>query len=117
MIRREQLEALAEVVQGIPVIGLLPGSTAAEAGVQYGDIVLEVNGVRTINIDDYLAGRKVRADGMALRLFRDGNELSLFVELRPVHGEAKWEVLSQMLAEAPLAGSSGSVPPPKALPS
>ena len=79
MIRRQQLEALAEVVRGIPVLGCLPGSTAAEAGVRYGDIVLEVNGLRTIHIDDYLAGRKLRSDGMALRLFRDGQEFSVFV--------------------------------------
>lgn len=115
MIRRQQLEELAEAVQGIPVLGCLPGSTASEAGVRYGDIVLEVNGLRTINIDDYLAGRKLRTDGMALRLFRDGNEFALFVELRPVEGEARWDVLTQMLADAPLPASSGSAPP-KALP-
>jgi len=116
MIRRQQLEALAEAVQGIPVLGCLPGSTAAEAGVRYGDIVIEVNGLRTISIDDYLAGRKLRSDGMALRLFRDGQEFSLFVALRPVEGEARWDVLAQMLAEARL-GVSDSVPPPKPLPS
>jgi len=116
MIRRRQLEALAAAVQGIAVLGCLPGSTAAEAGVRYGDIVLEVNGLRTINIEDYLEGRKLRADGMALRLFREGNEFSLFVELRPVHGEARWEVLTQMLADARL-GAESSVAPPKELPS
>jgi len=117
MIRRQQLEALAEAVQGIPVLGCLPGSTASEAGVRYGDIVLEVNGLRTINIDDYLAGKRLRSDGMALRLFRDGNELALFVELRPVEGDARWEVLAQMIADAPPVGSSDSGVPPKSLPS
>lgn len=116
MIRRQQLEALAEAVQGIPVLGCLPGSTASEAGVRYGDIVLEVNGLRTINIDDYLQGRKLRSDGMDLRLFRDGREFSLFVALRPVEGDAKWDVLAQMLADARL-GVSDSGPPSKALPS
>jgi len=115
MIRRQQLEQLAEAVQGIPVLGCLPGSTASEAGVRYGDIVLEVNGLRTISIDDYLAGRKLRSDGMDLRLFRDGNEFSLFVALRPVEGDAKWDVLAQMLADARLGVSSEA--PPKALPS
>lgn len=115
MIRRQQLEALAEAVQGIAVLGCLPGSTASQAGVRYGDIVLEVNGLRTINIDDYLAGRKLRSDGMALRLFRDGTEFSLFVELRPLEGEARWDALAQMLADARLG--CDSEPPPKALPS
>jgi len=117
MIRREQLEALAEAVQGIPVLGCLPGSTAAEAGVRYGDILLEVNGLRTVDVDDYLAGRALRADGMALRLFRDGIELSLFVELRPVQGDARWDVLTQMLANAPHIAAAPSSPVPKALPS
>jgi S1-C subfamily serine protease len=116
MIRRRDLEALAEAVQGIPVLGCLPGSTAADAGVRYGDILLEVNGLRTINIDDYLAGRRLRSDGIALRLFRDGNELSLFVELRPIQGEARWDVLAQMLADARL-GTEDSQAPPKPLPS
>jgi len=115
MIRRQQLEQLAEAVQGIPVLGCLPGSTASEAGVRYGDIVLEVNGLRTINIDDYLAGRRLRSDGMDLRLFRDGNEFSLFVALRPVEGDAKWDVLAQMLADARLGVPSEAAP--KALPS
>jgi len=116
MIHRRQLEALAEVVQGIAVLGCLPGSTASVAGVRYGDIVLSVNGLRTINVDDYLAGRRLRSDGMELRLFRDGNELSLFVELRPLHGDARWDVLTQMLADA-AASSSHSSAPPEALPS
>ena len=47
MISRKQLEEIAATVQGVPVFGCLPGSTAAEAGVRYGDIVLSVNGVRT----------------------------------------------------------------------
>ncbi|HYP99599.1 MAG TPA: PDZ domain-containing protein [Polyangiaceae bacterium] len=115
MIRRQQLEALAEAVQGIPVLGCLPGSTASQAGVRYGDIVLEVNGLRTINIDDYLAGRKLRSDGMDLRLFRDGTEFSLFVELRPLEGEARWEALTQMLADARVGAESE--PPPKSIPS
>jgi len=53
---------------------------------------------------------------MNLQLFRDGNELSLFFELRPVTGEARWDVLTQMLADA-TASSSNSSAPPKALPS
>jgi len=115
MIRRQQLEQLAEAVQGIPVLGCLPGSTASEAGVRYGDIVLEVNGLRTLNIDDYLAGRQLRSDGMDLRLFRDGKEFSLFVALRRVEGDAKWDVLAQMLADARLGLPSEALP--KALPS
>src|SRR4051794_31869054 len=44
MMQRKQLEEIAATVKGVPVWGCLPGSTAAEAGVRYGDIVLAVNG-------------------------------------------------------------------------
>ena len=83
MISRKQLEQIAETVRGVPVLGCLPGSTAAEAGVRYGDIVLSVNGIDTPTVVEYLEGRKLRADGFDLRLFRDGRELSLFVPFRP----------------------------------
>src|SRR5689334_16642673 len=60
MISRKQLEEIAATVRGVPVWGCLPGSTAAEAGVRYGDIVIGVNGVPTPTIDEYLEARKLR---------------------------------------------------------
>ncbi len=83
MMSRKQLEEIAETVRGVPVWGCLPGSTAAEAGVRYGDIVLSVNGVPTPTIDDYLEARKLRSDGFDLVLFRDGGSFSVFVPFRP----------------------------------
>jgi len=83
MMSRKQLEEIAETVGGVPVWGCLPGSTAAEAGVRYGDIVLSVNGVATPTINEYLEARKLRSDGFDLVLFRDGQRLSLFVPFRP----------------------------------
>lgn len=83
MMSRQQLEHIAETVGGVPVLGCLPGSTAAEAGVRYGDIVVSVNGVATPSIDEYLEARKLRSDGFDLVLFRDGRHLSLFVPFRP----------------------------------
>ena len=83
MMSRKQLEEIAQTVRGVPVWGCLPGSTAAEAGVRYGDIVLSVNGMDTPTIVEYLEARKLRSDGFDLRLFRDGRELSLFVPFRP----------------------------------
>ena len=83
MISRKQLEQIATTVRGIPVWGCLPGSTAAEAGVRYGDIVLGVNGMPTPSIEAYLDARKLRSDGYELRLYRDGEELTVFVPFRP----------------------------------
>lgn len=83
MMSRKQLEEMANTVQGVPVLGCLPGSTSAQAGVRYGDIVLSVNGMPTPGIDEYLAARKLRSDGYELRLFRAGVELTVFVPFRP----------------------------------
>src|SRR5690349_3668043 len=104
MISRKQLEEIAATVQGIPVWGCLPGSTAAEAGVRYGDIVIGVNGVATPNIDEYLAARALRVDGIALRLFRAGEELTLFVEFRAP--EDKLEALANQIADGRYVGSA-----------
>lgn len=82
MLQRKQLEEIAATIQGVPVWGCLPGSTAAQAGVRYGDIVLAVNGVRTPSVAEYLEGRKLRTDGYELLLFREGEELTLFVPFR-----------------------------------
>lgn len=83
MMSRKQLEEIAEVVRGVPVLGCLPGSSAAEAGIGYGDIVLSVNGVDTPTIVEYLQARRQRSDGYVLRLFRSGIERTVWVEFRP----------------------------------
>jgi S1-C subfamily serine protease len=82
MMSTKQIDELAAAVRGVPVRGCVPGSTAAEAGVRYGDIVLAVNGFPTPRLDEYLSARRLRSDGCELRLFRDGQELSLFVPFR-----------------------------------
>jgi len=97
MISRKQLEEIAATVQGVPVWGCLPGSTAAEAGVRYGDIVLSVNGVRTPGIDEYLAARALRVDGIELHLFRAGREFTVFVAFRPP--EDRLEALANQIAD------------------
>ena len=82
MMSRKQLSEIAEVVRGVPVWGCLPGSTAAEAGVRYGDIVISVNGVPTPTVVEYLEARKLRTDGFDLVLFRDGVERKVWVPFR-----------------------------------
>ncbi len=116
MISRKQLEEIAATVRGVPVWGCLPGSSAAEAGVRYGDIVLEVNGMLTPGINEYLSARALRKDGISLRLFRNGHELSLFVEFRPPVDTL--EALTEQIADGRYLSPSDSEPsPPKGLPS
>jgi S1-C subfamily serine protease len=116
MMSRRQLEEIAEAVRGIPVWGCLPGSTAAEAGVRYGDIVLSVNGLDTPTIVEYLQARKLRTDGYTLRLFRAGEELTLFVPFRSPSDPMA--ALALQIADGRyVAGSDEPWSQPKSLPS
>ena len=104
MISRKQLEEIAATVQGVPIWGCLPGSSAAEAGVRYGDIVMRVNGVPTPNIDEYLSARALRVDGIELHLLRAGEELTLFVEFR--RAEERLETLASQIADGRYVGTA-----------
>ena len=83
MLSRNQLNKLAESLQGIPVWGCLPNSRAQRGGLRYGDVLISVNGVRTSSADDYLQARQLRDDVVQLVVFRDGAELSIDIELDP----------------------------------
>jgi S1-C subfamily serine protease len=115
MMSRKQLQEIAQAVRGVPVLGCLPGSTAAEAGVRYGDIVLSVNGVPTPTIDEYLEARKLRSDGFDLRLFRAGEEIEVFVAFRPPSDPMA--ALALQIADGRYVAPDSSPPGPKALPS
>jgi S1-C subfamily serine protease len=77
MIPKRSLYAMAKALEGLPVLGALAGTPAARAGVRYGDILLEVNGVRTETMLDYIQARGLRSDGMVIVLFRGGERLEL----------------------------------------
>lgn len=69
---RKEVETLAEALGGMPVWGVLDGSVAARAGIRYGDIVLEVNGLKTPDARAFLQARDRRADGCTISYHRDG---------------------------------------------
>jgi C-terminal processing protease CtpA/Prc len=104
MISRKQLEEIAATVGGVPIFGCLPQSSAEQAGVRYGDIVLRVNGVRTRDLDEYLSARALREDGLSLDVLRAGRELSLFVEFR--RNEEDLEAFAGTVAEGRYLGKS-----------
>ncbi len=74
MIPKRSVFALAKALDGIPVLGTLQGTPAAQAGIRYGDVLLSVNGMRTRNIFDYIEAKALRSDGMEIIVFRGGAE-------------------------------------------
>jgi len=57
------------------VWGALPGSVSQRCGLRYGDIVVAVNGMKTSNVEEYIAARELRRDGADVVVFRDGEEV------------------------------------------
>jgi S1-C subfamily serine protease len=72
MIPKSALYRLAAALEGVAIVGVLPGSPSARAGMRYGDVLLEVNGRRVKTFDDYIAARGQRTDGMDVVFFRSG---------------------------------------------
>jgi len=83
MIAKSTLFQLAKTLDGMPILGCLPGTPAALAGVRYGDILLSVNGQRTRNFGDYIEAKALRSDGMAVVIFRQGEETPIELEYLP----------------------------------
>lgn len=79
---RKEVETLADALGGMPVWGVLEGSVAARAGIRYGDIVLEVNGMKTPDARKFLQARDLRSDGCTISYHRDGEtrEVELLFE-------------------------------------
>lgn len=74
MIDRAALMKLARVLEGVPILGCLPGTPAALAGVRYGDVLLAVNGMRTRTVVDFVEAKWLDETGMRVVIFRDGVE-------------------------------------------
>lgn len=78
---KEELLELAAAMNGLGILGCLPGSPADLAGLRYGDVVLEVNGVATSSWAAYLQATQREARVMRVRYFRGGTETSVELEL------------------------------------
>jgi S1-C subfamily serine protease len=74
---QSELRELARALGGLPILITFPGSPSQVAGLRYGDIVLEVNGKPTPDLDAYVAARGIAKDHMAMRYFRDGKEIEV----------------------------------------
>lgn len=77
----DNLYELARILDGVPVLGIIPNSPSARAGLRYGDILMECNGSRTRSLDDYLDARKLDKQHMRLKVFRGGSEMMVDLDL------------------------------------
>ncbi|MFO0614423.1 MAG: PDZ domain-containing protein [Polyangiaceae bacterium] len=64
------LDELAAALEGIAILGVLPRSPAALAGVRFGDVLLEMNGVRVRSWADYIRATTASGDGASERFDR-----------------------------------------------
>ena len=69
---------------GVVLVGVQPDSPAADAGLQQGDVVLEVNHTKINSVDDFLSMAKTvkKANSSALLLVGRGNA-TLYTVIKP----------------------------------
>lgn len=82
-VKRDDLDQLASALGGLSILGCLPGSPGARAGLTYGDVLLEVNGTPTPDLGSYMEAIRDRTTNMTLRVFRQGQEQVLQLDLDP----------------------------------
>jgi S1-C subfamily serine protease len=71
-----ELQTMATVLGGVPILGVLPGSPAEQVGLRYGDIVTRVNGRETKTFADFLAAHDQSLDTLEVEVFRNGEQLA-----------------------------------------
>src|ERR1051325_5703928 len=87
ILKWDDVTRMAVRLKGVPVLGCRPGSPAARAGVQYGDILIAVNGVPTPDWGAYVEARALDRHAMRVELFRAGETLVFELAL-PAQGDS-----------------------------
>jgi hypothetical protein len=77
IVNRIDLMSLARRLEGLPVLGL--DHPQNPLGARYGDVILEVGGVRTKRLRDVLRVRLSSTSSTRVVLFRDGQRTELEV--------------------------------------
>lgn len=77
-----EVQAIANILGGVPILGVVPGSPAERSGLRYGDIVLSLNGVLTDTFEAFLSAHDLNSNGdLVVEVFRDGARLSLTMKV------------------------------------
>lgn len=92
------VERLARCLNGVPVLGCSWGSVAAMIGLERGDVVVAVNGVRTPDEMAFNYARSVRDDQLELEVVRNGETLWFLVGRERLRGFDPMFVLDEVVA-------------------
>jgi S1-C subfamily serine protease len=116
MLKWEEVQRIAARLNGIPVLGCRPGSPAARAGIQYGDVLITVNNMPTPDWGAYIEARGLARGEMRVELFRAGEtlvfELALPTSAEPVDPAGLLEDLIESGVGAMIGGGSRPDPEP-----
>jgi S1-C subfamily serine protease len=116
MLKWEEVQRIATRLNGIPVLGCRPGSPAALAGIQYGDVLITVNNMPTSSWSAYIEARALARGEMRIELFRAGEtlvfQLSLPTSGEPIDAAGLLEELVESGVAAMIASGSRSDPEP-----
>ena len=100
-------------MSGIPILGCLPGSPAEQVGLQYGDILLSVNGQAVTSIMDFLRVRAEATDMLEVIVQRGNRILELTMDLREAKKRSPADLLGSLLKMSPDQLLVGATPPPR----
>jgi serine protease Do len=81
---RRQFEIPPQIRGGALIVGVAPGSTAAEVGLKPGDVIIEINRQPIESADDAIAkSRDVQGDRVLLRVWSGGGSRYVLLEANP----------------------------------
>jgi S1-C subfamily serine protease len=92
-----ELQALAKILGGVPILGVLPGSAADRAGLRYGDVLVSVNGVEMLSFEQFLRAHDASRGELELEVFRDGTVHHVLLQLPATARPSTFDVRDEEL--------------------